>query len=472
MLNNNYLQSSSNNYDGSYRAMLLYDGIEARIFIPGMYCSQIKESDLERMKKCFPIAIFASVQMRETALIGQSSCYVVFENGDLQRPIVTGYFGKGIRSIGISSETSSDDIMYSNSDGSFIQIDGYGDVLLVAGHGNGDPGAGGNGYNEADLTREIVRLISTKMNCDVFDTSKNMYADLKGTNATNYLKKYKVVMEIHFNASSGASGTELLVSNTSNPTIIESKVLLALVNVGFKNRGFKDGNWLGNMNKCKLAGVSNYFLVEVCFIDSSSDMSIYKSNKDKIATNIANAFKEVIESTKEIKNIGTGSGKVDNNTTILGSQIATTNQMKAFLKSKNPNAKDYVNIYVVEGRAEGVRADIAFAQSCLETGFWKFGGDVKESQNNFSGLGAIGGGNPGYSFASSTLGIRAQMQHLRFYAGYDPVQTNVTGNRNDDAPQTKGTVTTLGKLQQSGWAASGYGYSLVSMINEMLTFPK
>ena len=100
MLNNNYLQSSSNNYDGSYRAILLYDGIEARIFIPGMYCSQINESDLEGMKKCFPIAIFASVQMRETALIGQSPCYVVFENGDLQRPIVTGYFGKGIRSIG------------------------------------------------------------------------------------------------------------------------------------------------------------------------------------------------------------------------------------------------------------------------------------------------------------------------------------------------------------------------------------
>lgn len=471
MLNKNYLQSSSNNYDGSYRAILLYDGIEARIFIPGMYCSQIKESELDSMRNCFPIAIFSSVQMKETAVIGKSPCYVVFENGDLQRPIVTGYFGKGIRSIGVSSGTTGGGT-YNGSDGSFIQIDGYGDVLLVAGHGNGDPGAGGNGYKEADLTREVVRLLSSKMNCDVFDTSKNMYADLKGSDATNYLKKYKVVMEIHFNATAGASGTELLVANPSNPTTIESKVLAALVDVGFKNRGFKDGNWLGNMSKCKSAGVSDYFLVEVCFIDSSSDMSIYQSNKEKIAENIANAFKDVIESTKEIKNAGVGSGTVDNNTTILGSQIATTNQMKAFLKSKNPNAKDYVDIYVIEGRAEGVRADIAFAQSCLETGFWKFGGDVKESQNNFSGLGAIGGGNPGYSFASPTLGIRAQMQHLRFYAGYDPVQENVPGNRNDAAPHTKGTVTTLGKLQQAGWAGSGYGYSLVSMINEMLTFPK
>ena len=30
------------------------------------------------------------------------------------------------------------------------------DWLLIAGHGQGDPGAVGNGYKEADLTREFV----------------------------------------------------------------------------------------------------------------------------------------------------------------------------------------------------------------------------------------------------------------------------------------------------------------------------
>ena len=29
-------------------------------------------------------------------------------------------------------------------------------VLLIAGHGNGDSGAIGNGYEEAELTREFV----------------------------------------------------------------------------------------------------------------------------------------------------------------------------------------------------------------------------------------------------------------------------------------------------------------------------
>ena len=36
-------------------------------------------------------------------------------------------------------------------------------ILLIAGHGAGDPGASGCGYREANLTRELVNLIAPKL---------------------------------------------------------------------------------------------------------------------------------------------------------------------------------------------------------------------------------------------------------------------------------------------------------------------
>ena len=50
-------------------------------------------------------------------------------------------------------------------------------ILLIAGHGDGDCGALGCGYEEANLTREVVGLLKTQLgkyaDVDVFDTSKN-----------------------------------------------------------------------------------------------------------------------------------------------------------------------------------------------------------------------------------------------------------------------------------------------------------
>ena len=62
-----------------------------------------------------------------------------------------------------------------------------------------------------------------------------------------------------------------------------------------------------------------------------------------------------------------------------------------------------------------MRADIAWAQMCHETGFLEFTGDVRPGQNNFVGLGATGGGEPGHSFATEELGVIAHYAHLAWY---------------------------------------------------------
>ena len=78
--------------------------------------------------------------------------------------------------------------------------------------------------------------------------------------------------------------------------------------------------------------------------------------------------------------------------------------------------------YVKESSAEGINADIAFAQMCLETGFLRFGGLVTADMNNFCGLGAINAENPGLAFPDEQTGVRAHIQHLKAYASAEPLK--------------------------------------------------
>ena len=73
-------------------------------------------------------------------------------------------------------------------------------------------------------------------------------------------------------------------------------------------------------------------------------------------------------------------------------------------------------IFYAEGQDQGVRGDIAFAQAVKETGNFQYGGDVGWEQNNFAGIGAVGGGARGQSFPDMRTGVRAQIQHLFAYA--------------------------------------------------------
>jgi hypothetical protein len=109
-------------------------------------------------------------------------------------------------------------------------------------------------------------------------------------------------------------------------------------------------------------------------------------------------------------------------TPIEGKSAATAGQMSEYIKLRNPKAPDYAAVYLREGEAEGIRGDLAFAQSCLETGHWRFGGCVSPEQNNFGGLGATGNGVKGLSFPDAQIGIRAQIQHLKAYANAEPLK--------------------------------------------------
>lgn len=159
-------------------------------------------------------------------------------------------------------------------------------------------------------------------------------------------------------------------------------------------------------------------------------------------------------------------------TPIFGKSTATVEQMREYLKQKNPDAPDYAQLYLDIGAKYGIRGDLAFCQSIKETGAWKFGGQVKPDQNNFAGLGATNGGASGASFQTPAEGIEAQIQHLWGYATTDdlPSGTVVVDPRFDLLAQVgkRGSAPNWEDLNGK-WAVpgNGYGESIVSMWKEM-----
>lgn len=110
---------------------------------------------------------------------------------------------------------------------------------------------------------------------------------------------------------------------------------------------------------------------------------------------------------------------------IISNGNTTEVQLQIFLRNNNENAlvqfPDIPKLYREEAIIEGVNHDLAFCQMCLETGFLRFGGDIRPQQNNFAGLGAIGGGSEAASFPSARIGVRAHIQHLKAYASLEPL---------------------------------------------------
>lgn len=163
--------------------------------------------------------------------------------------------------------------------------------LLIAGHGAGDPGAGGNGYHEADLTREALKIFRNYLeqyNCQVitYPTNRNCYDDLRYGNAKYNFSNFDCVIEIHFNAYNGsAHGTETLYRTSKS---LATKVTNAIAKCGFLNRGAKFRSDLQNMNVAYHKGIP-YILIETCFIDSKSDMELYYKKIDSVWKNVASA---------------------------------------------------------------------------------------------------------------------------------------------------------------------------------------
>lgn len=175
-------------------------------------------------------------------------------------------------------------------------------------------------------------------------------------------------------------------------------------------------------------------------------------------------------------------GELEKLYSIMGKSDVTVSQMVKFFNTRTsvsypysdsdaPTIEKFCEMYIEESEAEGVKAEVAFCQAMLETGFLKFGGDVGKDQYNFAGLGAVGNGAKGESFPNVRTGIRAHIQHLKAYASIEPLNNPKVDTRFDyvkrgvaEYVQWLGMNENPNSTQTTkyGWAAAkNYGYNIV-----------
>ena len=172
-----------------------------------------------------------------------------------------------------------------------------------------------------------------------------------------------------------------------------------------------------------------------------------------------------------------GDGSLDSYTKIASKPVATAEQMIAYIKSKKQNVAqsviDMIPLYLSEGEIEGIAGDIAFAQSCLETGnFWFAGSNVTLDQNNFCGMGVTSGNKKGNSFETPQIGIRAQIQHLKAYANTEPLVNECVDPRFRYVKRGCAEYVEWLGIQENpsgkGWAAgAGYGSKILRILKNV-----
>jgi putative cell wall-binding protein len=170
-------------------------------------------------------------------------------------------------------------------------------------------------------------------------------------------------------------------------------------------------------------------------------------------------------------------------TPIMSQPVATAEQMAAWYASTGKRAnlplsiEDLARLFLEEGAVEGVRGDIAFAQSILETGYFTFpsGGQVRSSHNNYGGLGAVDGGNNPNRFPSPRIGVRAQIQHLRAYGDRTVTVSNLANplvSPRFHLVSPKGKAPAWENLGGGAWASDPrYAAKILSIYGKILAHP-
>jgi Mannosyl-glycoprotein endo-beta-N-acetylglucosaminidase len=173
--------------------------------------------------------------------------------------------------------------------------------------------------------------------------------------------------------------------------------------------------------------------------------------------------------------------------TVMGDATATSAQLAAWFNGRKPHpsgvyaasvpVQTLAQYFIEEGDAEGVRGDVAFVQSVLETGWFRFPGSVPASYNNFAGIGATGAGGVPAQFPDARTGVRAQIQHLRAYADATATSCTIPPLHHSCVDPRFGLVTPKGKaptwnqMGNGNWATSTtYAQKIVSLYAEMLAY--
>lgn len=165
-------------------------------------------------------------------------------------------------------------------------------LFVIPGHGAGDSGACGNGYEEA----ERVRALATKIkqfggdNVILADFSRNYYAD-GGINYLDISKDIPIV-ELHMDSGGyGAKGGHVIIQAGVGGADKYDRNIEAMIKRIFPGRAstLVERDDLANPARAAARGY-NYRLVENGFISDAGDVATFNSRINDIAQGYLQAF--------------------------------------------------------------------------------------------------------------------------------------------------------------------------------------
>ena len=210
------------------------------------------------------------------------------------------------------------------------------------------------------------------------------------------------------------------------------------------------------------------------YFDSEGAMAVgtVTISGKKYEFNSSGALKEETKNEGLYQITGTSSVTVSQMVKYYNTYSSIAYPSAALTKGGAADIETFCKIIKEEADAENMKADVVFIQAMLETGYLKFGGDVKISQFNFAGLGATGNGVAGNSFKDVRTGIRAQVQHLKAYANKEALKNTCVDVRFSYVTRGSAPYVEWLGIQENpnggGWAASkNYGNDLLGLINKL-----
>ena len=334
---------------------------------------------------------------------------------------------------------------------------------------------------KAQLEARGFEVMTTRVN---IDTNLGVYE--RGTAS----KGCDVFLSLHSNACGTESVDYPVVyrayDNKNNVDALALKIakkvgeLMGTAQAGrtATRKNSSGGEYYGVLRGARAVGTPYYMLIEHSFHTNTKATKWLSedANLDKLAVAEADILAEFF---------GMESSTTTEKTAIMGKAQATASQMAAFCLSKNASpqlpsctVEELARMFIEEGEAEGVRGDVAFAQSLHETGYFKYGGIVTPEMNNFAGIGALNGNATGQAASSPDprTGVRAQIQHLKAYASTEAlVNACVDPRFSLVARGVAPYVEWLGAAdnpQGRGWAVpgAGYGANIVKLLGQILAF--
>ena len=332
---------------------------------------------------------------------------------------------------------------------------------------------------KAQLEARGFQVVTTRAS---IDTDLGVYE--RGTAS----KGYDVFISLHSNACGTESVDYPVVyrayDNKNNVDTLALKLakkvgeLMGTTQAGrtATRKNSSGGEYYGVLRGARAVGTPYYMLIEHSFhTNTKATKWLSKdANLDKLAVAEADILAEFF---------GMESSTETEKTAIMGKAQATAQQMALFCRSKNStpqltscSLEQLAEMFIEEGEAEGVRGDVAFAQSLHETGYFKFGGIVLPTQNNYAGIGALNGNATGQaaSFPDPRTGVRAQIQHLKAYASTEALVNECVDPRFSlVARGVAPYVEWLGAAdnpQGRGWAVpgAGYGANIVKLLGQIM----